>query len=282
MTGSFVVTDGAWGTELQALGLPPGVCPDEWNLSRPDLVERVARSYVEAGSAIILTNTFRANRLALAAAGLDARTREINVAGARISRQAADGRARVFASIGPSGKLLLLEETTEEELSAAFREQAEALAEGGADGLVVETMSDLTEAGIAVAAARSTGLPVAACMVFGSGRNHDRTLAGITPEQAAAALAEAGADIIGANCGSGIAGYIPICRRLHAATDRPIWIKANAGLPEIDGGGQVIYRTTPREFASYIPALVEAGAAYIGGCCGTNPEFIRALGALCG
>lgn len=271
-----VLTDGAWGTQLQARGLALGEFPDVWNLTQPDRVEAVARAYVEAGSQVILTNTFGANRLRLLEAGLAEKVSEINRRGAEISRRAASGRAKVFASIGPSGKMLAAGEVTTDELRAAFEEQARALAAGGADALVVETMSDLEEAAIAVTAAKQTGLPVVACMVFDSGRNKDRTMTGVTPEQSAAGLAAAGADVIGSNCGQGIAGFVNLCRRLRAATDRPIWIKANAGLPELVDG-RAIYRATPEEFASYIPALLEAGASFIGGCCGTSPEFIRAV-----
>jgi methionine synthase I (cobalamin-dependent) len=276
LAGGPVVADGAWGTQLQARGLALGECPDAWNLSHPDRVADVARAYVEAGSRIILTNTFRANRIALAAAGLEGSVREINRAGVEISRQAAGGRARVFASIGPSGKIVVAGEVTTAQLLAAFEEQARALAEAGADALLVETMSDLEEARLAVAAARATGLPVAASMVFDSGRNRDRTMMGITPEQAGAGLAEAGADIVGANCGHGLSGFAAIARRLRAAGGRPVWIKPNAGLPELQDGIPV-YRMTPEEFAAEAPALVEAGAAILGGCCGTGPEFIRAL-----
>lgn len=277
-SGRTILTDGAWGTELQALGLGPDELPDLWNLSHPERVEQVARAYVEAGSEIILTNTFRANRLATGGRASTAELAEVNRAGVEISRRAAAGRARVFASIGPSGKLLMEGAITEDDLRAAFLEQAEALAAAGADGLVIETMSDLTEASIAVAAAKTTGLPVVACMVFDSGKNRDRTMMGVTPEQAAAALAEAGADVIGANCGNGIAGYVPVCARLRAATHLPVWIKPNAGLPELEGG-RVVYRTSPEEFARWVPDLVRAGASYIGGCCGTNPAFIRAARA---
>jgi 5-methyltetrahydrofolate--homocysteine methyltransferase len=137
-------------------------------------------------------------------------------------------------------------------------------------------MSDLEEARIAVAVLRETGLPVVASMVFDSGKDKDRTMTGATPEKAAQELTAAGADIIGANCGRGIAGYISVCQRLHASTERPIWVKPNAGLPEMVEG-RVVYRTTPEEFASFIPALLQAGASFIGGCCGTGPDFIRAV-----
>ena len=271
-----VLTDGAWGTELQRRGLAFGEFPDMWNITHPDRVEDVARAYVQAGSQIILTNTFGANRVRLSENQLSASVGEINRQGVRISKRAAADRAKVFASIGPSGKLLISGEVTADELRSAFEEQARALAEGGADALVVETMADLEEASIAVASARTTGLPVVACMVFDSGQNQDRTMMGTTPEQAAEGLAAAGADVIGSNCGQGVEGFVNLCHRLHAATDRPVWIKANAGLPELING-RAVYRTTPERFASHVPALVAAGANFIGGCCGTSPEYISRL-----
>ncbi len=276
LSGGPVVTDGAWGTQLHTLGLATGECPDHWNLLHADRVEQVPRAYVEAGSRVVLTNTFQANRLVLAGHDLAEKTVDINRAGAEISRRAADGRAKVFASMGPSGKMLFAGETTEDELTDVFTQQAQALADGGADAIVLETMGELAEAKVALAAARTTGLPVVACMCFDSGKDNTRTLMGVTPEQAAAGLAEAGADVIGANCGQGIEGYIAICRLLRAATELPVWIKANAGLPEMEGE-TVVYRTGPEDFARHGPALVEAGANFLGGCCGTGPEFIAAL-----
>ena len=271
-----VITDGAWGTEMQARGLPPGECPDGWNLSHPERVEEVARAYVEAGSRVILTNTFRANRLTLAGHGLGERAAEICRKGAEISRRAAAGRARVFASIGPAGKLLVTGETSVAELREVFREQARALADGGAEAILIETMSDLAEARAALSAAKETGLAVVVSMVFDTGRNTDRTMMGATPEQVARELTEAGADAVGANCGSGIAAYVGVCARLHSATRLPVWIKPNAGLPVLVEG-RTVWRTTPEEFAGHVPALLEAGAAFVGGCCGTTPEFVRVL-----
>ncbi len=271
-----VLTDGAWGTALQAQGLAAGEIGDLWNLSHPERVEAVARSYVDAGSRIILTNTFRANRIALDQHPERSRVEAINRAGVEISRRASRGRARVFASIGPSGKMLLTGEVDEAQLAAAFTEQCQALTAAGADGLVVETMTDLGEARIAVAAAAATGLPVVACMVFDSGKHQDHTMMGVTPEQAAVELTRAGAQVIGANCGIGIEAYIPVCAALASATDRPIWIKPNADLPELVDG-KVVYRMTPEMFASHAPALIAAGARFIGGCCGTTPEFLVAL-----
>lgn len=271
-----VITDGAWGTQLQARGLPTGDCPDQWNLSHPERVEEVPRAYVEAGSRIVLTNTFRANRLALARYGLADKAEAINRAGAEISLRAAGRRACVFASIGPSGKMLCAGEVRQDQLQQTFAEQAEVLADAGVHGLVIETMSDPAEAKLALAAAKRTGLPVVVCMVFDSGARKDRTMMGTAAPQVAQQLTAAGADAIGANCGQGVASYVEICRQLAAATDRPIWIKANAGIPEVEGE-RVVYRTSAEEFAEYGPRLVEAGARFVGGCCGTGPEFIRAL-----
>jgi len=276
-----VITDGAWGTQLLLQGLSSGDCPDQWNLIHPDRVEAVARSYVAVGSQVILTNTFGANRLRLAGFGLADRVAEINRAGVEISRRAAAGRAKVFASLGPSGKLLLMGDTTEAELKTAFDEQARALAAAGADAIVIETMTDLVEAKIALAAARATGLPVVVSVVFDSGKDKDRTLMGATPEQVVTELAAAGADVLGANCGQGIAGYIRVCARMRSVTDRPLWIKANAGLPKMVDG-RAVYETTAEEFAQQAPALVAAGANFVGGCCGTSPVFIQALKGVLG
>jgi 5-methyltetrahydrofolate--homocysteine methyltransferase len=276
-----VITDGAWGTQLQERGLPLGACPDGWNLEQPAKVEEVARAYVEAGSQIILTNTFGANRLVLARHGLADKVKEINQAGVKISKAAAEAKAKVFAAVGPSGAMLMMWQSGAAELEDVFEEQTQALAEAGADGIVIETMSDLAETRLAVDAAKATGLPVVACMTFDSGKNKDCTMMGVTPEQAAEQLTAAGADAIGANCGQGVAGFVALCRRFRQTTALPIWIKANAGLPQM-AEGKAVYTQTPEEFASFVPALREAGASFIGGCCGTTPEFIRALRAACG
>ncbi|MGZ4973800.1 MAG: homocysteine S-methyltransferase family protein [Limisphaerales bacterium] len=277
LDGAPVLTDGAWGTELQIRGLAPGECPDLWNLTYPQRVYDVAHAYVTAGSDVILTNTFGANRFRLDAEYVS-QVAAINQRGVEISRQAAKNRASVFASVGPSGKMLANGDVTEAELEEAFAEQTRAIAKAGADAIVIETMSDLAEASIAIAAARETKLPVIACVVFDSGAAKDRTMMGDTPEQVVAVLTAAGADVIGANCGQGIAGFIPICKRFRAVTKLPIWMKANAGLPEMKDGSAV-YTTTPQQFADRIPDLLAAGADFVGGCCGTNPNFIHAVGA---
>lgn len=278
LPGAPVIADGALGTELQARGLRMGELPDEWNLSHPEVIEDVIRSYVDAGSDVVLTVTFRANRITLACHGLEGQVAEINIRGVELARRAAGGRAKVFASAGPTGKLLMTGDVSPEDMRKAFAEQCSVLAAAGADAILLETMTDLEEARIALDAAKATGLPVGCSMVFDTGKKKDRTMMGATPEMVARELEAAGADFIGANCGVGIEGYVEVCRRLRAATSKPLWIKPNAGLPEIVDG-RAAYRTTPGEFASYVPALIEAGANFIGGCCGTNPNFIRATAA---
>lgn len=280
---NVIVTDGAWGTQLQVRGLPPGECPELWNLIRPDHVEQVACAYVEAGSQVILTNSFGGNSLSLARYGLEGRVGEINRKAVEISRCAAGRRAKVFASMGPTGQVLVMGVVSSEEVRNSFRTQAEALAEGGADALLIETMSDLLEAELAVQAARETGLPVLASMTYGAGREGDRTIMGVTPEQAVKRLTEAGVAAIGANCGEGPEAMLPLCRRLRAATDLPLWIKPNAGRPQLVQGRAVYGASATETFAEQILALVNAGANYVGGCCGTGPAFIRALShTLCG
>ena len=266
-----VITDGAWGTELQARGLALGAAPDTWNLTHPERVEAVARAYVEAGSQVILTNTFRANAVAM-----QDDVEAMNRAGVGISKRAAAGHALVFAAIGPTGKLLIAGEISREQAHAAFAAQAAVLSSAGADALLVETMSDIEEARLAVAAAKSTGLPVIVSFAFDSGKNKDRTMMGATPEAVAAAMVEAGADAIGANCGVGVEHVSLLCRRLRAACDVPIWIKPNAGLPKMEGTA-IRYGTSADFFASHYAALCAAGASFLGACCGSTPDFIRAL-----
>ena len=277
-----VILDGGWGTQLQLCGLEVGAHPDLWNLTAPEKVEQVARAYVEAGSRIILTNTFGATKFTLEKHGFGDKVAEVNRIGVEISKRATVGtQTKVFASMGPTGVMLMMGEVKPEQLYDAFLEQAAAQAAAGADAIVVETMSDPVEAELAVKAAKSTGLPVAVSFVFDSGKNKDRTMMGTTPEQVVRQMTDAGADIIGSNCGQGIDGFIPICRRMRAVTVMPIWMKANAGLPEIEDG-ITVYRQSPEHFAEVACELIEAGANFIGGCCGTSPDFIHALAARIG
>lgn len=272
------VLDGAWGTQFQQKGLPLGQSPDLWNTEQPEKVLEVASSYVAAGSDAIITNTFGCSLLTLKKIGQESRVHELNEAGVRLSKQAAGERVKVFASMGPTGYLLMMGEVTEEEMYESFRLQAEGMKAGGADGIVVETMCDLEEAALAIRAAKTTGLPVVGCMVFDSGENLDMTMMGVSVEQAAEGMLAAGADIVGSNCGRGIEGFLDVCRRLNAVSGEKVWIKANRGLPEVVNG-ETIYTQTPEQFASYIPELIKNGAGFVGGCCGTSPEIIQAVRA---
>ncbi len=271
-----VVLDGAWGTQMQAKGLPDGACPDEWNLSSPEKVEEVASEYVEAGSQIIITNTFSATRICLEQSGLAEKVREINMAGVQISKRAAGAKAMVFASLGPTGKSLFMGEVSPELIAQSYQEQASALASGGADGLVVETMMDLKEAELAVEAAKSTGLPVVACMTFGRGKNKDHTMMGVSVEEAVGSFSNLGVDVVGSNCGQGLEGMLKTCEILKEQTDLPIWIKSNAGIPKYEAG-ETVYGTTAEQFVELAGPVVDAGVDFIGGCCGTSPAYIKLL-----
>ena len=268
----LLVTDGAWGTQLAEHGLPLGDAPEKWNLENPDAVRAVAAAYVEAGSDVILTNTFGGSRFKLQRAGLAGRADAVNRLGTELSREAAGEDVLVFASIGPTGEFMApLGTVSEPEMVAAFAEQVRAFVAGGADGVIVETMTDLAEAKAALKAAReNSDLPVVVSMTFEKGAARYATIMGVTPEKAAAELDAAGADGVGTNCGNGIEQIVEIVRLLRAATRRPIWAKPNAGLPELVAG-ETVFRQTPEDMAAHLPALVEAGANFVGGCCGTTP-----------
>lgn len=273
------VADGAWGTELFKSGLTHGNCPEEWNLSHPQIVRKIAENYLAAGSDIILTNTFGANRFQLERYGLAEKAREINKTGAALTRQACRDKAVTAASIGPSGKLFLMGEVSQEELFDAFCEQARGLKEGGAQWIVVETMTDTGEMEIAVRAAVAAGLPVVASMTYEKTPRGYHTIMGQTPNDAVDAAVKAGASYIGANCGCGIDSYVEIASVLRSLAELPVWIKANAGLPELIGG-KTVYSMTADKYASYVKYILEAGACVIGGCCGTSPEYIKKIRAV--
>ena len=276
----YLVADGAMGTQLIRRGLPPGTPPEAWNLENPGAVADVARAYVEAGARIVLTNTLGGTRIKLERPGLADRTAEVNRAAAEAARRGAGDRAAVFASVGPTGEFLApLGTRPEGEFIDAFAEQIAACAEAGVEGVCIETMTALEEALAALKAARRVcDLPAVVSMTFDHGPKGFATMMGVTPEGAARALEEAGADVIGSNCGNGIAGHVEVARLLRPATRLPVWIKSNAGRPELVDG-QTVFRETPDQMAAQVPALLEAGADIIGGCCGTTPEHIRAMAA---
>ena len=275
----ILVADGAWGTELFKLGLTEGACPEEWNLSHHNEVRQIAENYFKAGSNIVLTNTFGANRFQLERFGLSEKVREINKTGASLTKEACKGKAITAGDIGPSGKLFIMNEVSQDELFEAFCEQVQGLKEGGAEWIVVGTMTDIGEMEIAVRAAAASDLPVVACMTYEKSPSGYHTVMGHTPQDAVLAAVKAGAGIIGANCGSGIEMYVELSKVLKKCTELPVWIKANAGLPQLVKG-KVEYSMTPDIYAAHVTSLLEAGVSIIGGCCGTNPEYIKKIRAV--
>jgi 5-methyltetrahydrofolate--homocysteine methyltransferase len=277
--GKILVSDGAWGTMLQQKGLKPGECPERWNLDHPEAVYEIAESYIRAGSDLVETNSFGGSSIKLEGYGLDKKAYDINKAAAMLSRKAAGQKKYVLGSIGPCGKMLMMEEVTVDRLYESFREQAMALEAGGADAIVVETMTDLQEALIAVKAAReNTKLEVACTMTFDKTVNGEyRTMMGISPAEMTRAMLEAGVDIIGTNCGHGMKDMEGIVEEIrNTDAEIPILVHANAGIPEYRDGATV-YPETPDDMAQLIRPVLRAGATIVGGCCGTTPEHISKI-----
>jgi 5-methyltetrahydrofolate--homocysteine methyltransferase len=276
-----LLADGATGTNLMAMDLPSGQAPDLWNTDKPENVTRLHESFLEAGADIILTNTFGSNACRLRLDKAETRAREINEAGARLARAAADrvGRPVVVAgSMGPTGEMMEpLGALTREAAEATFAEQAEALAEGGVDVLWIETLFALGELAAARAAAAKTGLPVTATMTFDT---TGRTRMGDTPEKALDFVHGLTPPLVafGANCGTGPAMLIDTLRRLRGASQAGdvLIAKGNCGVPE-RVGGNIVYSENEQTMASYARLARDAGARIIGGCCGTTPAYLRAI-----
>lgn len=279
-----LIGDGAMGTELQKAGLEPGSCGDEWNLIHPDRVLRIQRAYVEAGSQCLITNTFGSSRFVLGRYNLQDKVREISLAGARIARAAIGDRGWVLGDVGPCGGFLEpLGEITEGELAASLREQIGGLLEGGADAIILETITALEEMELGIRIARELKAPcVIASMAYDRMKNGShKTMMGVSPTQAAELANRAGADVVAANCGTGLAplNFVGIAREYRAATDKPIMLQPNAGQPRLEGT-YVVYPVSPAEIA---PDLIELAreAQIVGACCGSSPahiaEFARQL-----
>jgi 5-methyltetrahydrofolate--homocysteine methyltransferase len=285
--GETLVFDGGYGTMLFAAGLANGACPELWNDTHAAVVAGIHQGYFDAGSDIVETNTFGGSRLKLDEYKIGDRTRELNVKGARLARSVMPAGRYVAGSIGPTSRLpldyALDNGVTDEEYEATFREQAEALAEGGVDLFAVETMMFPQEATAAIRACKAAApeLPVMATMFFQyeEGNDRDRTMWGESPADVAKNLLAAGADVVGMNCGRGPDRAIVIIREMRGATDAPLIAYPNAGLP-ITTGDTVTYELRPEPMAREYPALLDAGCNIVGACCGSNPEHIRLIAAV--
>jgi len=278
-----VLADGAMGTMLFSAGLQFGDPPEVWNLSHPDVVRRIHRAYLEAGSRILMTNTFGGNRLRLGLHKLENRVTELNQTAAVLLRaevDAAGGQALVAGDIGPTGAIMEPTGTLPyEEAVDTFEEQAGGLVAGGVDVIWIETMSDLMEIRAAIEGVRRVApeIPLIATMTFDT-RGH--TMMGVSPEQAVKALTAWGADAVGGNCGNGPDELLGVIERMHAAEPDAILVgKSNAGMPELVDM-QAVYRTDPATMAAAASAMIEAGATIVGGCCGTTPAHLAAMARL--
>ena len=279
-TGELLISDGATGTYLQNNGLEPGGCPEEFNASRPEVIRGMAAAYFEAGSDMVETNSFGGSRYMLAKYGHGDRVEEWNRLAAELAREAAPEGCFVLGSIGPTGEILEEKAGTADagEMYEVFAEQARGLAAGGVDAVCVETMSDATgEMKLAIRAVKeASGLPVVATVCYDRGPRGLFTMMGDTPQSAAETLAEAGADVVGSNCGIAIGDMIEVITAMRQAIDLPILTHINAGIPRIEAGA-IVYPDTPELMAEQLDRVVEAGANIIGGCCGTGPEHVRAF-----
>lgn len=274
--GELVIGDGAFGTMLQAAGLPAGMLPEAWNLENPEAVKAVHRAYLEAGAQFMTTNTFGGNRLRLKEAGLDNQIAEINCQGIGLAKEVAGDDAWVAASTGSTGQLLEpYGSLTMVEAEEVYAQQVVMLAEAGADFILVETQHDIEEACCVVRMAKAhTALPVVCSFAFDE---RGRTMMGLRPEVAAKRALAAGADIVGANCGDGPEAILAALEKMRQATDVPLLAQANAGIPQAGQHGEAVWDVTPEQMAEYAKTFVSLGARIVGGCCGTNPDYIRAI-----
>lgn len=281
LTDRPLLCDGAMGTQLIAAGLGPGVCGEGWNLQQPDRVGAIHRRYVDAGCDMVTTNTFQATRTALAMHGLAERVVDINRAAAELARRAVGDDVWVLGDVGPFGGFLEpMGDVTVEQLRDIFTEQITALYDGGADAAIIETMSDPSESATAIIAAKTAGdKPVLATFAFQKAGDRVLTMMGTDPAAAVSAAIDAGADLVGANCGTGLDldDYARLAERLvDAAGAAPVILQANAGSP-VQRDGKTVFPATPNDMARAVRRFRDAGVRLLGGCCGTTPEHLAAM-----
>ena len=281
-SGEILICDGSVGITLQALGCPPGESVEKWGLEHDDILRNLHVSYIEAGADIIITNTLGGNRLMLEKYGLGDQVEYLNKGLANIALDASSRFSKpvyVAGNVSATGEQLEpYGDLTESEAIEVFSQQVKALVDGGVDFIFIETIIDVNEAVSAVKASKlSCDLPVFASLSFDFGNRGFRTVYGNSPEQVVDLLQEAGADVVGSNCGSVLASKMPeLIKQMKSAGARLVVVEPNAGLPELINGRNVFHQT-PQEMAIHVLAMIDAGANVIGGCCGTTPEHIRLI-----
>ena len=277
-SGETLISDGATGTYLQSNGLEPGGCPEHLNLTNPELIVKMANDYFNSGADLVITNSFGGNPFMLDKYGLRKELDVINKKAAQHAKSVCPAGKFVVGCVGPTGEFLQpLGPVSEKEMFAGFTEQIQALDEGGADAIIIETMTSLEEILLAVESAKlNTNLVVMATMTFDLGPRGFFTMMGVTPEAAVKEIRKKGADVVGANCGNGIENMVKIAKIMRNVDDGPLVIHSNAGFPKIING-RIVYPETPKYMSEKFKELIEAKINIIGGCCGTTPSHISAI-----
>jgi 5-methyltetrahydrofolate--homocysteine methyltransferase len=274
-----VILDGGFGTELIARGFPQGACPETWNVERPEVVQEIHKNYYEAGSDAVLTNSFGGSKIKLKDYAVDDRCYELNKAAATIANEIKPEGKFLGGSMGPTGKFLKpTGEYEEAQFEEAYAEQARGLSDGGVDFLLIETQYDLNELLCALRGSRKVSdKPIFATMTFNLGPKGYFTIMGNSPVQFVQEMEKEGVPVVGTNCTLDSGQMVDVIKIMREATSLPIIAQANAGKPEVDGEGEVSYAQGLEDYLQYMPKMAENGASIIGGCCGTNPEYIQRM-----
>lgn len=274
-----ILLDGGMGTELIRHGFAQGTCPESWNVDKPEVVKEIHQSYFDAGSDVVLTNSFGGSKIKLASHGLEERCYELNLAAAKIANGIKPEGKFVAGSMGPTGKFLKPQgEFTEEEFEDAYAEQAKGLADGKVDFLLIETQYDLKEAICALKAAKkSSPLPVFVTMTFNHYPRGFFTIMGNSVSQCVEELEKNDAPVLGSNCTLNSEEMVDLIKIMRETTSLPLIAQANAGKPSLSAEGEVSYSQSLEDYVHFIPQIIKNGANLVGGCCGTNPDYIRRM-----